>query len=101
MGAGPAGRPAVALYEFAPELIILLLDPAALFPKTAACGRRRRRRLAGRARGRGWPRSGELLAAAQRHAPAATLLLHTFALPDYAPLGILDSEDGGRAARPL
>jgi len=87
------------LYAFDPELIILLLDPAALFPRTlspipATADEVRAEREAGLAQIR------EALAAAARHAPSATVLLHTFALPDYAPLGILDiKEEEGQRAR--
>lgn len=86
------------LYQFAPELIILTLDPAALLPKTlspvgAAAGEAQAEQASALAQIK------DALAAAERHAPAATILLHTFALPDYAPLGILDvkSEEGQRA----
>ena len=86
-----------ALYAFAPELIILRLDHAALFPQTvspggATDGEAQTEREAGLTQIR------ETLAAAQSHSPDATFLLHTFPLPDYAPLGILDvrSESGQR-----
>ena len=85
------------LYEFDPELIILALDPAALFPKTLSsltltAAEAQAERAAGLAQ------IEETLTATERNAPAATVLLHTFALPDYAPLGILDlkSEEGQR-----
>jgi FkbH-like protein len=86
------------LYKFAPELIILTLDPAALFPRTLSpaaltTAEAQAEREAGMAQ------VAETLAATERNAPTATILLHTFALPDYAPLGILDlkSADGQRA----
>jgi len=90
----PGGR----LYESVPDLIILLLDPVALFPRALSpipmtAEEARSEREAGLARIR------ETLAAAERNAPAATVLLHTFSLPDYAPLGVLDltHEDGQRS----
>ncbi len=90
--------PQSALYEFAPDLIILFLDAATLFPRTlsalpASAEEVRAERESGLAQIK------DALTAAQRNAPGAALLLHTFALPDYAPLGILDaaSEDGQRA----
>ncbi len=79
-------------------MIILFLDPAALFPKTLSpVGATAEEAQAEREAG--LTQIKESLAAAQKNAPAATVLLHTFALPDYAPLGILDlkREDGQRS----
>ncbi len=91
----PAGS---ALYEFAPDLIILFLDPAALFPKTVSSEPRTVAEVAVE-RDAGLAQIRDILTFAARNAPSAAFLLHTFALPDYAPLGILDaiSEDGQRA----
>ena len=90
--------PGSSLYEFGPELIVLLLDPSALFPQTARGDAISADALAAE-REAGLAQVAELLAAAGRQAPSATVLMHTFALPDRSPLGVLDlkTEDGQRA----
>ena len=89
--------PQSALYAFAPELIILCVDPATLLPETLSAVSLSDA-LAGAERGAAIAQIREALAAAVHNAPSAAVLLHTFALPDYAPLGILDiqREEGQR-----
>ena len=77
------------LYEFAPEMIVLLLEPEALFPKAAACQAQTPEEAAAE-RKTGLSQIAGLLSAAKQNAPAATVVLHTFAVPDYSPLGLLD-----------
>lgn len=91
----PANSP---LYGFAPDLITLCLDPAALFPKMVASEPATSAEIAAE-RDVGLTQLRELLASAARNAPSAAFLLHTFAQPDFAALGILDAmtEDGQRA----
>ena len=91
--------PGSRLYESTPELIILLLDPAALFPRTLSAVSMTVAEAEGECKA-GLTRIREVLAAAGRNAPAAAVLLHTFSLPDYAPLGVLDlGREGGQRAR--
>ena len=86
----PAQSP---VYQFAPDLVILRLDADGLFPKTATGVEASVEEIAAEQEA-GIGHLREALAAAGRHAPAATLLLHTFALPDYSPLGTLDLKTG-------
>ena len=89
--------PQSPLYAFAPELIIVLVDPAALLPETLSAVSATEEE-AGAERRAAITQMREALSAAERIAPSAAVLLHTFALPDYAPLGILDikREEGQR-----
>lgn len=81
--------PTSPLYAFAPDVVFLRLDPAALFPRTAAdpfadADALDAERRDGIAQVRG------LLEALARSAPAATVVVHTFPLPEFAPLGVAD-----------
>jgi HAD-superfamily phosphatase, subfamily IIIC/FkbH-like domain len=81
--------PNSALYASRPEVILLQLDAGTLFPRSMgeaelSAAAFDAERTAGLAQIR------QALAAAGRNAPAATLLLSTFATPDHSPLGILD-----------
>jgi FkbH-like protein len=77
------------LYAFRPDLIVLVLDAAALFPRTTGDLTANAGDLAAE-RAAGLSRIAEALAAAQRGAPSATVLVHTFPVPDQSPLGALD-----------
>ena len=89
--------PQSTLYAFAPELIIVLVDPATLLPQTLSAISATVEEVGAECRA-AITQVREALSAAGRSAPSAAVLLHTFALPDYAPLGILDikREEGQR-----
>lgn len=78
------------LYAHRPDVIALRFEADALFPKSGD--------QAGDI-AVGLARIEEVLDAATKHAPNATLLIQTFPVPDYAPLGMLDllEKDGQRA----
>lgn len=91
--------PDSALCAFRPEVVFLRLDPDALFPVHAADPLADTDTLAAE-RAAGIARLGALLDAARRNLPGATLVVHTFALPEHAPLGLLDlSAPNGQRAR--
>ncbi len=79
-----------AVYAFAPEVIALCIDVHTLFPRTCddpflTETEQEAERVSGvQTLLRG-------LQAASRHAGQAFVILHTFAVPDEAPLGILDA----------
>jgi FkbH-like protein len=87
-----------ALYAFAPDIILLPLQAAELFPATMAHPDADAATLATE-RQEGISRIGTLVEAVGQHAPGATLVLSTFATPDRSPFGILDlkAETGQRA----
>jgi FkbH-like protein len=91
--------PNSALYGFAPDIIILLLDATALFPKTTRFAVADGDVLASE-RIEGVARLGALLDAAAKQAPGALLVVHSFSPPDRSPFGILDlQQERGQRAR--
>ncbi|MCC2667869.1 MAG: hypothetical protein K0Q72_340 [Armatimonadetes bacterium] len=90
--------PESPLYEFAPELIVVLLEPAALFPRNLDSGSTPEDAAAEREAG--IAQIAQLFDAVRRHRPTATLLFHTFAQPDRSPHGISDLPNAdGQTAR--
>jgi FkbH-like protein len=81
--------PASSLYAFAPDVILLVLAPTALFPKAVSNQDADGSALAAE-RVEGLSRIQGLLDAVVRSAPRATLVINTFAVPDRSPFGILD-----------
>ena len=82
-------NPSSALYSFRPDLIIIDIDSASLFPKNSSRDTWSEAEL-DRDRAAGISQLKELLESAERNAPMATVVLNSWPLPDYAPLGILD-----------
>ena len=81
--------PGSALYAFAPEVIVLPLQAAELFPATLADPDATAAALA-QERTDGIARIQALVEAVSQHAPGVTLVINTFALPDRSPFGVLD-----------
>ena len=81
--------PHSTLYEFAPDMIILLLTASALFPRTVQDPEAGADILQSEC-AHGLAQLGALLDAATRQAPSTLLAVHTFSLPDRSPFGILD-----------
>jgi FkbH-like protein len=91
--------PASQLHSFSPDVIILAIDTQSLFAaaatKFAPTAEEISAELASGVR-----HISELLAAAEKHSPSATVILHSMAVPDYSPLGILDiGAPGGQRER--
>ena len=81
--------PASALYAFRPDVILLALQADELFPATLSNADADAGTLAAE-RADGISRIAMLVEAVAQHAPGATLVLNTFAVPDRSPFGILD-----------
>jgi FkbH-like protein len=81
--------PASELYAFAPDIILVPLQAAEMFPLTMTDPDAAPAALAAE-RSDGLRRIGAVIEAVSRHAPGATLALNTFAIPDRSPFGILD-----------
>ena len=90
--------PTSALHAFSPDVIMLLLDAATIFPKTVGDVDGNESALSAE-RTEGLAQIDALLDAAARHSPGATVIVNTFAVPDRSPFGILDltGEYGQRA----
>jgi len=87
------------LFKFAPEIIIIAVDTQTLFPVNALKFAPTAEEIDVELKS-GIAHINELLSSAQKYAPAATVVLHTMAVPDYSPLGILDlSSQGGQRQR--
>jgi len=88
-----------ALYAFAPEIILVPLQAAELFPATLSDADASAATLAAE-RAAGISRIGALVDAVGQNAPGATLVLNTFAVPDRSPFGVLDLKvEGGQRER--
>lgn len=81
--------PQSSLYQFQPDLIIVALDSTALIPKTMADAALTAEGFAEECKA-GIEQIGGALDAIRQNAPSASVVLHTFAMPDYSPLGIAD-----------
>ncbi|MCW3059420.1 MAG: hypothetical protein JWQ02_1241 [Capsulimonas sp.] len=91
--------PQSPLYDFQPDLIAISIGTAELFPRTVSDSEATAEEIAAE-RTAGVNQIAELLAASARSAPSATVVLHTFSVPDYSPFGILDAKTiGGQRDR--
>lgn len=87
------------LHEFRPDVIGIRLDVAALFPRTVGEASASAEVIAAE-RQAGIGRIISTWDAAGANAPGATMILHTFSIPDFAPRGMLDAMDAaGQRAR--
>src|SRR5262249_14862121 len=88
-----------ALYAFEPELIVLFLSPSVLFPKAVNDVGADEPTLRDE-RARGLAQLRAVLDGANHHAPSASVLVHTFPVPDRSPFGVSDLRQArGQRAR--
>jgi FkbH-like protein len=91
--------PVTPLYKFSPDVIVLLLAGSALFPRTILDPEAGHDTLEAE-RTHGLAEIEALIAAARRHSPGASLVVHTFSLPDRSPFGLLDlKQERGQRSR--
>ncbi len=93
------------LHDLQPEVIALCIDAATLFPRTMTDTGAPAEALNAE-RNAGIAQIGAAVKAAASRFPAAVFILHTFAVPDFSPLGVRDlledeseSEGGGQRRR--